>query len=107
MLKLSFTVPEKHPSLQGHFPGHPLVPGVLTLDYVVCGLLEQFPGMELTGLPQIKFLQPLPAQIQVDVFYRHKYEMLYQFRCESQGLIIVQGQIQLAAYGRSTEKKIQ
>ena len=58
-----FSVPHAHPALPGHFPGNPVVPGVLLLDRVL-SLLEAIdgprPGLRL---PQVKFLQPLlPGQ---------------------------------------------
>ena len=30
-----FTIPADHPALPGHFPGQPIVPGVVVLDRVV------------------------------------------------------------------------
>lgn len=30
-----FTIPEDHPSLPGHFPGNPIVPGAVTLDHAL------------------------------------------------------------------------
>ena len=49
-----------HPSLPGHFPGRPVVPGVLLLDAVLDAagaLLGREP--EVAGLAQAKFLAPL------------------------------------------------
>ena len=61
---MSFTIPPDHPCLPGHFPGHPLVPGVVLLDEVLAqieaGLVEA--GLGAPGplrLPQVKFVQPL------------------------------------------------
>ncbi|MGV8922533.1 MAG: hypothetical protein ACOH1L_04160 [Thermomonas sp.] len=58
-----FLVPHDHPALPGHFPGNPVVPGVLLLDHVL-SLLEAFHGpLAALRLPQVKFLQPLlPGQ---------------------------------------------
>ncbi|UXI68708.1 hydroxymyristoyl-ACP dehydratase [Tahibacter amnicola] len=58
----SFRIPATHPSLPGHFPGNPVVPGVVILDQVA-GALERWRGTPPAGLPQVKFLLPLlPGQ---------------------------------------------
>lgn len=46
-----------HPSLPGHFPGDPIVPGVVLLDHVIA-LLER-EGRALQRLSVVKFLAPL------------------------------------------------
>lgn len=58
-----FCVPHDHPALPGHFPGNPVVPGVLLLEHVI-SLLEANDGPQReVRLPQVKFLQPLlPGQ---------------------------------------------
>ncbi|MFC5742461.1 hydroxymyristoyl-ACP dehydratase [Dyella tabacisoli] len=51
-----------HPSLPGHFPGHPLVPGVVMLEQVAQAL-RAWRGLRLTGVLEAKFMAPLwPAQ---------------------------------------------
>lgn len=35
MIDASWTVPADHPSFAGHFPGRPILPGVLILDRVL------------------------------------------------------------------------
>ena len=47
-----------HPSLPGHFPGRPVVPGVLVLDQVFQGLLRAS-GQEVAHLRQARFTSPL------------------------------------------------
>ena len=61
----AFAIAADHPSLPGHFPGHPLVPGVVLLDRVLDAIdaahadLGLAPPAGPLRLPQAKFLQPL------------------------------------------------
>ena len=48
-----------HPSLPGHFPGAPLVPGVVILDEVLAALDEWRKDCQVTGIRTVKFLVPL------------------------------------------------
>jgi 3-hydroxyacyl-[acyl-carrier-protein] dehydratase len=49
-----------HPALEGHFPGNPVVPGVVLLDCVL-EAAEDWLGqpLEVATLTQAKFLAPL------------------------------------------------
>jgi 3-hydroxyacyl-[acyl-carrier-protein] dehydratase len=63
-----FAVPADHPSLPGHFPGNPIVPGVLLLDAVIQATESWLTrAIHVRGAPQVKFVQPLrpeePAQV--------------------------------------------
>ena len=53
-----FSVPADHPSLAGHFPGHPVVPGVLLLDEALRAL-AQATGRSIGRLQQVKFVAAL------------------------------------------------
>jgi 3-hydroxyacyl-[acyl-carrier-protein] dehydratase len=54
----SFAVPPDHPSLAGHFPGKPIVPGVLLLDEALAALARAS-GQSLSRLQQVKFVAAL------------------------------------------------
>ena len=60
-----FRVPAHHPSLPGHFPGHPIVPGVLLLDHVLVAL-EKATGRRASRLQQVKFTSALRPDEQAD-----------------------------------------
>ena len=56
---MHFVVDPSHPSLPGHFPGAPVVPGVLVLERVVAAIEAVHGPLGALRLPQVKFLQPL------------------------------------------------
>jgi 3-hydroxyacyl-[acyl-carrier-protein] dehydratase len=51
-------VSPEHPCLPGHFPGQPLVPGVLLLEYVA-DALRSWRGQRLARIVEAKFMAPL------------------------------------------------
>lgn len=61
-----FSVPPEHPSLPGHFPGQPVVPGVLLLDEVLALIAPHLSGT-VTGVRNAKFLQPVLPSEEVEV----------------------------------------
>ncbi|WP_109126942.1 hydroxymyristoyl-ACP dehydratase [Dyella sp. C11] len=57
-----FTVAADHPSLPGHFPGSPLVPGVMLLEQVALALRD-WRDERLARVIDAKFVAPLfPAE---------------------------------------------
>lgn len=54
-----YLIPLTHPCLVGHFPAHPIVPGVVLLDYARALLQDWQPAVRLKTIAQVKFLQPL------------------------------------------------
>ncbi|WP_197330883.1 AMP-binding protein [Ralstonia syzygii] len=56
---ITFTIPANHPALPGHFPGHPIVPGVVLLDQAIrrigVALNRSFDACRLSSA---KFLSP-------------------------------------------------
>ncbi|HVF35225.1 MAG TPA: hydroxymyristoyl-ACP dehydratase [Candidatus Saccharimonadia bacterium] len=66
--RASFRIEHAHPALPGHFPGAPIVPGVVVLERVLEAAQLVLGGhMRLRGVPQAKFLAPLEPGVEADV----------------------------------------
>lgn len=63
-----FRVPADHPCLPGHFPGRPVVPGVVLLDHVMRA--ARGAGLEAARLPSAKFLRPVGPEEEVELTLR-------------------------------------
>ncbi|HEY4528889.1 MAG TPA: hypothetical protein VIG97_00960 [Luteimonas sp.] len=60
---MEFVIGHCHPCLPGHFPGSPLVPGVVVLDHVLAAIEAGHGPLGPLRLPQVKFVGPLlPGQ---------------------------------------------
>lgn len=53
-LEFEVQVAADHPSLEGHFPGNPVVPGVVLLDAVIANV-ELATGCRISRVQQAKF----------------------------------------------------
>ena len=59
-------VDPSHPCLPGHFPGHPLVPGVLLLEEVAHAL-RAWRGQRVARIVEAKFVAPLLPDEEAEV----------------------------------------
>jgi len=57
--RFGFAIGHDHPSLAGHFPGAPTVPGVVLLERVLAAIEAAHGTTPPLRLPQVKFLRPL------------------------------------------------
>lgn len=61
MMQFEWTVPAAHASFAGHFPGHPILPGVVLLDQLQLGLKAG--GIIVAEISNAKFSSPaLPGE---------------------------------------------
>ncbi|TDR77791.1 3-hydroxyacyl-ACP dehydratase FabZ family protein [Paludibacterium purpuratum] len=68
MTTLALSIPADHPAFAGHFPGRPIVPGVVLLDLAQLAIAEAI-GQEPMGLAVAKFHSPVgpDTALQLDV----------------------------------------
>src|SRR5260370_34802145 len=98
-------IPADHPSLAGHFPGAPVVPGAVILDEVAAALAEWRPGCQLTGVRAVKFLVPLkPEQsFTICLALANSDQTEIDFFCRVEDLTMVEGRLQI---GRVYSRKV-
>lgn len=81
-----------HPALPGHFPGLPLVPGVLMLEQVARAL-RAWRGQRLSRVIEAKFMAPLlpdeSAQLQLSDTAADASRI--DFRIERDGTLLARG----------------
>ncbi len=91
-------VPRDLACFSGHFPGYPVVPAVLQLDWVmemVSELLGQPAG--LAGLPTLKFLEPLEPGQAFHVRVERMGPGEFQCRLWNEGRVFARGRLHVDA----------
>lgn len=83
-----------HPCLPGHFPGHPVVPGVVLLDRVA-SLLDRWQGRRLARIAMVKFIAPLLPGEQAELEVALDGAQV-RFRITRAGATILRGEAELA-----------
>ena len=86
-----------HPSLPGHFPGTPIVPGVVILDEIVAALTEWRKDSHLTFIRVVKFLVPLrPEQpFTICLSASQDADSEVDFCCRVEDRVIVEGRLEV------------
>jgi len=65
---LRIAVSAGHPSFAGHFPGNPIVPGVVLLDLVASAIERELAQpARVAAIPSTKFQRPVAPDEAIDV----------------------------------------
>jgi 3-hydroxymyristoyl/3-hydroxydecanoyl-(acyl carrier protein) dehydratase len=87
------TLPENHPSLAGHFPGHPVVPGVVALTELMTVVNARHGPCRLRHIAKLKFHRLLKPGICLDVLTKRVSAHRLNVRCECGGEIVISASI--------------
>jgi 3-hydroxymyristoyl/3-hydroxydecanoyl-(acyl carrier protein) dehydratase len=86
-----------HPSLAGHFPGRPVVPGVVLLQEVLEAVRMALPAESVvTGFPVVKFSSPLKPDERVTIELEGDATAQAAFSCRVDQRLIASGVIEFA-----------
>jgi 3-hydroxyacyl-[acyl-carrier-protein] dehydratase len=75
------SVDSTHPSLPGHFPGMPVVPGVVVLSLILDEVRRQLPMVKVVGVRKLKFLQMLLPRQSFVVEFSLPDQSSLRFKC--------------------------
>ena len=108
--RATLTIAADHPALAGHFPGNPLVPGVVLLDEAIASIERARGGaFGKFRLASVKFLQPVKPPAMLTVRCRASgsegapsidFAIEDGSVCESETRIVASGRIDGLAPGR-------
>jgi 3-hydroxyacyl-[acyl-carrier-protein] dehydratase len=84
-----------HPSLPGHFPGAPLVPGVVILDEVLAAMDSWRRDCRVTAIRAVKFLVPLKPGQPFSICLGNDGANEVNFCCRVDDRIIVEGRLEV------------
>lgn len=99
-------IPHDHPSLAGHFPGQPIVPGVVLLDAVLDAIRAGGNAVALESIVSTKFLQAVVPERRIAVQIKFAAEDGGRFKARfvatHEGAPVLEGSFLLAAAADSS-----
>ena len=92
--------PLEHPALAGHFPGNPIVPGVVLLDHAA-GLAFERGGWQVTAIRAAKFRQTLSPGTDCSLRLVLRQDGALDLTCSAAGKTILTAILEGAARTKS------
>lgn len=92
-----FTIGAEHPALAGHFPGNPVVPGVIILQRVLALLESAVPERTAVSVLEAKFLRPLRPAEKCTIALRPAGDRRLAFDCRTRRELVARGTLMLDA----------
>jgi 3-hydroxymyristoyl/3-hydroxydecanoyl-(acyl carrier protein) dehydratase len=75
MISIPLSVPQKHRCFAGHFPGNPIVPGALLLQWMLTLVEGQLKGRGVVAVSSAKFSASLRPGDQCEVQFDYQPEL--------------------------------
>lgn len=92
----SLCIASNHPALPGHFPGTPVIPGVVIIDAIIAQQKIDFPQFSAVALRKIRFLTMLEPGAQFQLEWSDIRGDQLRFRCSLDGAVFADGTLIVA-----------
>lgn len=89
-----YQIPLGHPSLEGHFPGNPVIPGVVIIEKVL-HTISQEKSSSNYKIAMAKFLQPLIPPATMTVHLSENAENRFNYKVMTETDVISNGIIEI------------
>ena len=89
----------EHPALRGHFPGNPLVPGVLLLDEVLHRIEADSPGHRQWRIREVKFHRGVSPEQSLRLEHRLQADGGIRFELHCAEILIAEGTLERPTAG--------
>lgn len=89
------TIDAAHPALPGHFPGNPVVPGVVILDAVLRALAQWQGGDAACEVKTTKFVSPLLPGERLLIRLSLRGDAIAAFECRVDARPVAEGRLRL------------
>jgi 3-hydroxyacyl-[acyl-carrier-protein] dehydratase len=98
MISLPLAVAADHPAYAGHFPGHPILPGVVLLDEALLALaaLQRNPAAT-AQIKSAKFLSPVQPGENLRLDYSSTAAGVFHFELKAAERVVASGIVAFAA----------
>jgi 3-hydroxymyristoyl/3-hydroxydecanoyl-(acyl carrier protein) dehydratase len=91
MTSIQYSINKDHAALAGHFPGHPLVPGVVILDEVFNAIKTRCPDAEIKEIKSVKFISALLPDQLFTIELEFKSTKNIGFKCKKNEAVFCSG----------------
>ncbi|CAC9588141.1 hypothetical protein [uncultured Gammaproteobacteria bacterium] len=95
MCSLSFSVDSMHPSIPGHFPGNPVVPGAVIIENVIQAFSKLHGVQQVTYLSTVKFMKPILLNQKITIHFQNVSTGLISFKCTYGDKVSVLGRLKV------------
>jgi len=93
---ITVAVPLDHPTLEGHFPGRPIVPGVILLDAIVRAARASFAIGRLEAVMAAKFMRPVAGGASIALQLRRTAPARIAYEARLDGDLVAAGYLGFA-----------